>query len=104
MIARATLRLDPQLRSDSLRSLGLRALLFDDTVSPTTWPTEMFVLAHNLFPRDAHEFKCNGLYDAYWASPTGFRERVYASFVKLSEGPFGQAVDREVWEALGRRE
>ena len=106
-IARATLRLDPQLRSDSLRSLGLRVLLFNDTASLTIWPTKMFVLAHNLFPGGAHEFRCSGLYDAYWASPAGFRERVYASFVKLSEGSggmLGQAVDRGVWEALGRRE
>ena len=59
-----------------------------------------FVLNFNLFPQSAHEFKCDGLYNAYWASPLEFREKVYQSFKKISSGPFGQYVSREVWDCM----
>jgi hypothetical protein len=60
----------------------------------------MFVLNFNLFPQTAHEFKCDGLHAAYWASPPEFREKVLESFRKISSGPFGQFVASEVWACM----
>jgi hypothetical protein len=59
-----------------------------------------FVLNFNLFPQTALEFKSHGLYDAYWASPPEFREKIIQSFQEISSGPFGQFVAPEVWACM----
>jgi len=56
-----------------------------------------FVINFNLFPDTAHEFKCDGLYASYWASPPEFREKVLESYRKFSSGMFGLPVAPEIW-------
>jgi hypothetical protein len=65
---------------------------------------DKFVVNFNLFPGTAHEFKCDGLYAAYWASPPEFRAKVQESFKKISSGPFGQFVAAEVWACMKEEE
>ncbi|GAB1319630.1 hypothetical protein MFIFM68171_09840 [Madurella fahalii] len=95
-IAHETLRLDSESRIQSLRSI--RPMLFGTGVTPRG--NEKFVLNFNLFPQSAHEFRCQGLYDAYWSSPPAFRAEVLKSFQRISSGPFGQYVAPEVWACL----
>ena len=63
-------------------------------------PLQHFKFNFNLFPQTAKEFRQEGLYDAYWASPPQFREKVYESFKAITRGPFGQYVAKEVWDCL----
>ncbi|KAH0563020.1 hypothetical protein GP486_002416 [Trichoglossum hirsutum] len=103
VIARATLALDPQARTESLRSLEIRNLLFNDTTSPSRWRTEKFVLGSNALPQSVHEFQCSGLHDAYWKSPPGFREKVLESFRRLAGGQdwmVAQPTDPGIWALL----
>ncbi|KAK0716303.1 kinase-like domain-containing protein [Lasiosphaeris hirsuta] len=95
-IAHETLRLDPEARLQSLRSI--RPMLFGTEAPPKA--NDKFVISFNLFPDSAHEFKCQGLFAAYWSSPPGFRANVLESFRRLSSGPFGQHVAPEIWACL----
>jgi hypothetical protein len=91
---------------ESIKALEVRKLLFGDkdiSSSPPLPTTQKFVLAHTLLPQTAHEFRCSGLYDAFWASPPAFRERVVDSFKRVAKGEGGlpMMVERGIWEQLG---
>ncbi|KAK6517421.1 hypothetical protein TWF281_004078 [Arthrobotrys megalospora] len=106
-IIRNTLSFDPSSRTEALRNLKLREKLFNDTTTPTTWSTELFVRDFNLFPQSPHEFVCSGLHDVYWACPAHFRERVREAFKSLAEGDdrrIGQFVDTRIMKLLERPE
>ncbi|KAH8589138.1 kinase-like domain-containing protein [Bisporella sp. PMI_857] len=100
-IAQQTLHLDWYQRIKSLRSI--RGEIFgvkSRTTREERGTKGKFVLNFNLFPQTAYEFKRDGLYDAYLASPPEFREKVFESFRKISSGPFGQFVAAEVWACM----
>ncbi|KAF3935409.1 Phytochrome [Dactylellina cionopaga] len=102
-IVRRTLNLVPQARAQSIRSLELRKVLLNDLDAPSHWPTEFFVLDFELFPQSAREFRYSGFYDAYWACPQQFRQKVRESFRELAKGRpgmLGQYVKPEIWELL----
>jgi len=104
-IARKTLVREPEGRAKSIKALGVRKLLFgDEGISPSPLPAaQKFVLAHTLLPETTHEFHCSGLYDAFWASPPDFRERVVDSFKRVVKGEAGlpMPVETGIWEGLG---
>ena len=64
---------------------------------PTPTP---FVLNFNLIPDTLHQFKCEGLHQAYWQSPPAFRERVLGSFQRISSGKFPQFISPEIMRCL----
>ncbi|OQV07007.1 Protein kinase domain-containing protein [Cladophialophora immunda] len=105
-IAQLTLSREPQSRIMSLHGIGDilegREPPFEGDDEPETSnpSAQRFILNFNLFPDNAHIFKCEGLYHAYWQSPPEFRARVYESFRKLNSGIFAQYVDPGVWDCL----
>lgn len=62
-------------------------------------PTK-FVLNFNLIPDSLHQFKCEGLYRAYWQSLPAFRERVHRSFLNISSGMFAQYISPDIMRCL----
>ncbi|KAF9459301.1 kinase-like domain-containing protein [Collybia nuda] len=98
-IVEMTLVLDHGKR---MKNLGdIRLFLFSCNPYEHKHPTPIkFFLNFNTIPDSPHQFKCEGLYRAYWQSPPAFRERVRRSVLKISSGKFPQYVSPGVVKLL----